>query len=100
MTAKARSTGARGEPAPSSLYPSEAEIARLILGDNASRWPELAKVEERSGLPMRDPLYGGRYWPAVKAYLDKRHGVSDHAPPAAADGGENWDGRHGRRARS
>ena len=97
MSARARQIEARGEPAPSSLYPSEAEIARLVLGENSSRWPELAKVEERRGLPMKDPLYGGRYWPAVRAYLDKRHGLREQSAAAATDGGENWHGRHGQR---
>jgi hypothetical protein len=86
---------------PSSLFPSESEIARLILGANAARWPELAKVEERCGLPRIDPLYGGRYWPAVKAYLDNKHGVRGQSPASVTDGGENWnDHRHAQRKRA
>lgn len=99
MSAK-RAVRSLGAPAPSSLFPSEPELARIILGDNASRWPDLARVEERSGLPRIDPLYGGRYWPAVKAYLDKRHGLREQSPASATDGGENWHGRHGQRARA
>jgi hypothetical protein len=90
-------TRSRSAPCPSSLYPRETELARIILGENAARWPELARVEERAGLPRIDPLYGGRYWPAVKAYLDNRHGLREHPPAATSDGGENWNGRHGQR---
>ncbi|MBY0300079.1 MAG: hypothetical protein K2X71_29260 [Methylobacterium sp.] len=60
------------------LYPDEAEIARAVLGSNrAKAWTGLAVVLERGGLPRIDPLFGGRYWPAVKAFLDRRHHVGD-----------------------
>lgn len=34
-------------------------------------WPGIAQALERSGLPPVDPQFGGRYWPAVKAFLDR-----------------------------
>lgn len=65
---------------PSCLYPEESEIARLVLGPKrASQWSGLAVVLERGGFPRIDPEFGGRYWPAVKAFLDDRNRVSDHA---------------------
>ena len=61
---------------PSCLDPDEAEIARLILGPKrAKAWSGLAVVLERSGLPRVDPMMGGRYWPAVRAFFDRRHHV-------------------------
>jgi hypothetical protein len=72
MVASRKSRPLAGEPAPSCLYPGEAELARVILGENHARWHEIATREEGVGLPRVDPLFGGRYWPAVKAYLDKR----------------------------
>lgn len=72
------------------LYPDEIQIARAVLGaDRARDWNGLAKLLERHGFPRIDPQFGGRYWPAVCAYLDRRHGVRDLAVPSKADDGEN-----------
>jgi hypothetical protein len=71
------------------LYPSEGEIARRLSQEPRS-WPAIAQVLERDGLPPIDPLMGGRFWPAVAAYLHRRHGLSNievHHP----DGKENFD---------
>ncbi len=73
------------------LYPSEAEIGQELLGaKRASEWKALAQVLERKGLPQVDPLFGGRYWPAVKAFLDRRNGLATLAVPSKPDGKENW----------
>lgn len=58
------------------LYPSEQQIARLVLGERSKSWTGLSAVLEKQGLPPIDPLFGGRYWPAVKAFLDRRHHVN------------------------
>lgn len=64
---------------PTCLYPDEQEIGRLILGvERAKYWRGLAIVLERDGFPRIDPEFGGRYWPAVRAFLDERHHVADH----------------------
>jgi hypothetical protein len=77
---------------PSSLYPDEAEIARLVLGDaRAKDWDGVATVLERKGLPPIDPMMGGRYWPAVRAFLDRRHRLNLDAEPPAPEADENWD---------
>jgi hypothetical protein len=34
---------------------------------------------------------GGRYWPAVKAFFDRRHGLANMLPPPCADGEEDLD---------
>lgn len=73
------------------LYPSEDDIALAVLGPGKARtWPGLAVVLERLGLPRIDPQFGGRYWPAVKAFLDRRHHVHHHSSPSEVD-------RHDRR---
>lgn len=75
------------------LYISEAVVARRVLGTGAlPRWSGLATVLEREGLPRIDPLTGCRYWPAVKAFLDRRHGLGQAGVlPSTADGAETWN---------
>ena len=77
-------------PQPSSLYPDEGELAQCILGKKAKQWPSIAPILEREGLPEIDPLTGGRFWPAVLAFLDRRHGLRKDQVPASADGEELW----------
>lgn len=65
------------------LYPSESELAVLVLGKRAKDWSRIASyLEDKHGLPRVDELMGGRYWPAVEAYFRVRHGVPalDAAP--------------------
>jgi hypothetical protein len=81
------------------LYATEDQIARLVLGKGKEReWRELAKVWEGQGLPAIDPQTGARYWPAVKAWLDRRYSLRD-VSPAAPDGVERpWTGPKQHRA--
>lgn len=73
-----------------SLYKDEREIARLVLGDNATGWGALAAVWEREGLPRIDPMTGRRFWPAVEKFLYRRHGLLVEAVPSNTDGAETW----------
>jgi hypothetical protein len=73
----------------SDLFVTEAEIARR-LGQTRHEWAAKAKVLERHGLPRRDPLIGGRYWPAIVAFFNRRYGVSN-VEVSQPDGGENLD---------
>jgi hypothetical protein len=75
---------------PTALYPDEGELARFILGKRAKQWPSIVPTLEREGLPKIDPLTGGRFWPAVRAFLDRRHGLRNDQIPASADGEEKW----------
>jgi hypothetical protein len=50
----------------------------------------LLELETR-GFPKFDPVFKGRYWPAVRAWLDRRAGIGRHEI-MAADGEETWDG--------
>lgn len=72
------------------LYMSDADIAVWVLGDDAKRWPDVAAILEREGLPRIDPLTGRRFRPAVEAFLLRRHGVTQGFVPAQVDGVENW----------
>ena len=71
------------------LFLSETEIA-MRLNQSPSSWQAKAIILERHGFPRIDPLMGGRYWPAVEAYWQRRYGLSSmdvHQP----DGKENVD---------
>lgn len=73
------------------LYPAEGEIARRVLGSGKAKdWDGIATLLEREGLPQIDPVMGGRYWPAVRAFLDRRHGLRKDQVPVSADGEERW----------
>jgi hypothetical protein len=56
------------------LFPSESEIAVLVLGAKRARdWPAIARhLELKAALPLIDAQMGGRYWPAVEAYFQQR----------------------------
>jgi hypothetical protein len=71
------------------LFPLEDEIARR-LGQNTDEWNAKAIVLERHGLPRVDPLMGGRYWPAVCAFFDRRYGISN-VEASQPDGEEHLD---------
>ncbi len=75
---------------PSSLYPDEDELARCVLGKKAKQWSSIAPTLEREGLPRIDPLIGCRFWPAVRVFLDRRHGLRKDQIPTSADGEESW----------
>ncbi len=84
------------------LFPKDTEIAAALYGDDKeaakaflTRIPHL----ENDGFPKASVVYGRRYWPAVKAYLDARMGVRA-ALPVAEDGEENWNEPAKRRARA
>lgn len=75
---------------PTCLHPRESETARLVMGDRHEMWDAVAAKFESRGLPPIDPVMGGRYWPAVRAFFDRRnrmheaHDLSepDHRLPA------------------
>ena len=67
------------------LYPSESEIAVLVLGAKRAReWPAKARyLEDKHGLPPIDQVMGGRYWPAVVEYFRRRHGLAIDTPESS-----------------
>jgi hypothetical protein len=75
------------------LYATDDEIAELVLGSKAYRWPNIVRQLERDGLPARNHLIAGlRYFPAVIAFFDVREGVrTAEGDDPVEDGPENWD---------
>lgn len=75
------------------LYKTEAEIAALV-GVGLDKWRANAAVLEKRGLPRRNPLFcDRRYWPAVRACLDRLEGLGTPSVPVLTtpDGEENWN---------
>ena len=82
--------GARRQKSTGGLFPSEPEIAERLC-QTPKAWSALAVVLEREGLPRIDPLLGGRYWPAVRAFMDRRSGLLPATRvPVGPDGEETW----------
>ncbi|WP_309550403.1 winged helix-turn-helix domain-containing protein [Rhizobium rhizogenes] len=73
---------------------TEAECAER-LGLSTEQFKIALPAAMQSGFPMKDPLFGDRrYWPAIRAWLDRRYGLGDddstlHGLPGL-DGVENW----------
>ncbi|HEY8566535.1 MAG TPA: hypothetical protein VIL65_13610 [Beijerinckiaceae bacterium] len=68
-------TRARRDPRDDGEFPSEAEIARR-LSQRPAEWAAKSLILERAGLPRVDPIMGGRYWPAVRAFWFRRYGLT------------------------
>lgn len=61
------------------LYITDAElIRRMGVPEKKARHVIRSLDADRlSGFPRKDPFFGGRrYWPAVRAYLDRRNRVN------------------------
>jgi hypothetical protein len=85
--------------------PSHDEVIPLFVDDEELRQrinPKMGKDRFRSTLrslerhfdfPRTNALFGGRYWPAVVAWLDNSLGLrKDDLGVIAQDGPENFDG--------
>lgn len=77
---------------PEKLFMTDAEVAKAI-GLPTDEFKATAIVLQRSGFPVPDPVFNNRrYWPAVKAYFDRRYGVGgEKGKLTMPDGEENWD---------
>jgi hypothetical protein len=95
----AKPTEALSNPA---LYVTDRELHLLInpkLGWD--RFLAAIRQAELRGFPPVQKLWGGRYWPKVKAWLDNDNRVNDHDIIAVAqDGQENFDAPPRKNARS
>lgn len=83
------------------LFASDAEIGAALLGpERAREWGQIAPLLERDGLPKVDPMFGGRYVPAVKAYFDHDYGLAPQAPlaPSGQENPAGWNRTSKRRA--
>jgi hypothetical protein len=66
------------------LFATDAELGVALLGRaRAALWNRLVQSFEREGLPKNDPLMGGRYVPAVKAFFDRQYGLTSSVRAAS-----------------
>ena len=76
-----------------SLFVDEHELHRRVaphMGEK--RFRAAVRAAEQHGFPPVKALWGGRYWPAVKKWLDKDNGVeNDELATRAEDGEETFD---------
>ena len=71
-----------------SLFAPDEQIGEALLGrDRRHEFAGMAKLQEGYGMPKICTMYGGRYVPAVKAFLDAQYGLSA-APPLTPNGTE------------
>ena len=71
-----------------SLFASDEDIGEALLGRHRKgEFAAMARVQERYGMPKICTMYGGRYVPAVKAFLDAQYGLTAKGP-LAPDGSE------------
>ena len=68
--------------------PDEAIAAAFMGPGKTVEWRQIAALLEPRGLPKIDPLMGGRYVPAVKAFFDKEYKLTENAPATSPDGPE------------
>ena len=63
------------------LYVTDTEMLRRIgISEKIGRIA-IKELEKRQEFPAKDPLFGKkRYWPAVRAFLDARNGVTITPP--------------------
>jgi hypothetical protein len=70
------------------LFAADEAIGEAVLGRERKReFSAMAQLHERYGMPKISPVWGGRYVPAVKQFLDSQHGLPA-AVPFAANGVE------------
>lgn len=73
------------------LMLTDAECAKRI-GVETDDFKSMLPTLEKSGFPLKDPLFKKRYWPAIQAFLDRRNGLASSstrrnpAPPVEKDG--------------
>lgn len=58
------------------LYLTDAELIRRLGVPERAMRPMLPGLEAKYGFPRKNPFFGDRrYWPAVRAWLDKHNGL-------------------------
>lgn len=63
------------------LYLTDAELIRRLGVPEKTLRPMLVALETKHHFPRKSALFGGRrYWPAVKAWLDKHNGITMDDP--------------------
>ncbi len=63
------------------LFADDDDIGEAVLGrGRAGEFKGIAKLLEPQGMPTISPVFGGRYVPGVKMFLDKMQGIADVMP--------------------
>jgi len=78
------------------LYASDEAIGEAVLGRaRRCEFATMAGLHERDGMPKIDLVWGGRYVPAVKAFLDAQYGLAAAVPlaPNGVEGSFHARGR-------
>jgi hypothetical protein len=65
------------------LFDTDERIGEAVLGwERRDEFHGLATLHERDGMPKISDVWGGRYVPAVKAFLDSQYGLTPAVPLA------------------
>src|SRR5215470_16090752 len=65
------------------LFASDEAIGEAVLGrERRGEFHGLATLHERDGMPKISAVWGGRYVPAVRAFLDAQYGLAAAVPLA------------------
>jgi hypothetical protein len=68
------------------LFADDMALGLALLGvRRGAEWRNIVPIYERRGFPKVDPVMGGRYVPAVRAFFDQEYGIGG-AKLSAPDG--------------
>jgi hypothetical protein len=67
------------------LYATDGELGAAIMGPRSAEWPVVLRLFQSRGFPKINKLTGGRYVPAVLAFLDAVEGLDEGAADAAPE---------------
>jgi hypothetical protein len=83
------------------LFSDDESIGEAVLGrERAGEFSGIATLLEQKGMPTISPIFGGRYVPSVKGFLDSMQGVNPMLAPLKEDGKEGeWPIKKDRIAR-
>ncbi|NWG26133.1 MAG: hypothetical protein HXY30_17240 [Pseudorhodoplanes sp.] len=89
------------EPEAVGLFVEDHRLRELVAPHiGKERWPSVLQEWERDeSFPRFVKLLRGRFYPAVRAWLDDRYGVAGNERAQTEDGEEDFDARPGRQAR-
>jgi hypothetical protein len=85
----------RGAVPTTPLFVTDDDLHQLLSpGMGRDRFRAALRVAEAQGFPPTSPVWGGRYWPKVRAWLDNDNRLNDHdTAPIAQDGQEDFDAK-------
>jgi hypothetical protein len=78
------------------LFSDDAALGIALLGvRRAEEWSSIVPIYERRGFPRIDPVMGGRYVPAIRAFFDREYGLTAVGPsvPDGVERPDKWKGQ-------